>query len=725
MKKMIIQTRLRGWQAFLPFCCAFHVHAGGLPLDNSQLDAMQSAQKAESMITLPTITVRASPKKSSLLGVADTASQGTVTQAQLRNRPILRPAEVLETVPGLIVTQHSGDGKANQYFLRGFNLDHGTDLASFVDGAPVNMPSHAHGQGYSDLNFLIPELVNFIQYRKGPYNAADGDFASAGSVRIQQMHQIKHNFIEFTAGSHDYERFLAAGSTEYLGGQLLGAVDISHANGPWDQAENSQKQNVQVRYSRGSVNDGWSLALSHYQSTWGSTDQVAQRAIDSGEIGRFGLLNQTDGGMTKRTAATFNWSETTETGQRKLDLFAMHYQLNLISDFTYFLINPIRGDQFEQTDQRNVFGGRYEQSFLGNFLNFPVENKIGFSVRDDEISGDSLFLTENRVRYTTISNAKVQETTTAVYAENMTKWTPYFRSILGLRTDAYRFDVNANLAENSGNVTAYKTSPKLGLIFGPFDHTEYYANYGYGFHSNDARGTTLKINPDPRDAGYLTPIQSVTPIVRTKGGEIGLRTELVPNLHTTLALWQLDSDSELVFTGDAGTTEASRPSRRRGIELTNYYQPSKTWQFDFDLAASHSYFTDTDPAGNRIPDSIGTTASLGAAFTPSGPWSGGLRMRYFGPRILIEDNSARSTSSTLFNAEAGYQFSKNLLGKIEVLNIFNRHVNDIEYLYASCLRSESATPACDANAPTRDGVVDRHVHPSEPRSARVSLRLSF
>lgn len=719
MSRIIIQARLRGWQAFLPFCCAFHVHAGGLPLTGSQLDTSPSTT------TLPTITVTATPTKSSLLGFADTASQGTVTQAQLKNRPLLRPAEVLETVPGLIVTQHSGDGKANQYFLRGFNLDHGTDLASFVDGAPVNMPSHAHGQGYSDLNFLIPELVNFIQYRKGPYNAADGDFASAGSVRIQQLHKLKENFIELTGGSHGFARFLAAGSTPYAGGQLLGAVDITHANGPWDNPENSQKQNAQLRYSRGTINDGWSLALSHYQSTWDATDQVAQRAIESGLIGRFGTLNPTDGGMTKRTAATFNWAETSETGQRKLDLYALHYQLNLFSDFTYFLSNPTRGDQFEQADQRNIFGGRYEQSFLGNMFRFPVENKLGFSTRNDVISNDGLFLTENRVRYDTINNDKVNQATAAIYAENMTKWTPTFRSILGLRSDVYHFDVDANLAVNSGKVTAHKTSPKLGLIFGPFDQTEYYVNYGYGFHSNDARGTTLKINPDPRDAGYLTPIESVTPLVRTQGGEIGLRTELVPNLHTTLALWQLDSDSELVFTGDAGTTEASRPSRRWGIEWTNYYQPSKTWQLDFDLAASRSRFTDDDPAGNRIPDSIGTTASLGVAFTPNSPWSAGLRMRYFGPRTLVEDNSARSTSSTLFNAEAGYQFNKRLLGKIEILNLFNRQVNDIEYLYSSCLRNEGSTPACDAHAASRDGVLDRHIHPAEPRAARVSLRLSF
>ncbi len=714
MSRLIIQSRLRSWQAFLPFCCAFHVHAGGLPLDNNQIEEA----------SLPGVTVTAT-RTPNLLGIADTASQGTITQAQLKNRPLLRPAEILETVPGLIVTQHSGDGKANQYFLRGFNLDHGTDLASFVDGAPVNMPSHAHGQGYSDLNFIIPELVNFIQYRKGPYNAADGDFASAGSVRIEQMRQLKENFVELTAGSFGYARFLAAGSTEYLGGQLLGAVDASHSDGPWDVAENSKKQNVQLRYSRGSLNNGWSLALSHYQSDWGSTDQVAQRAIDDGVIGRYGSLNPSDGGETKRTALTFNWADTTLTGQRKLDLFALHYKLNLFSDFTYFLNNPIRGDQFEQLDKRNIFGGRYEQSFFGNVFSYPMQNKLGISARHDAISSDGLFLTENRVRYATVSDDQVNETSAALYAENTIHWTPYFRSILGLRSDFYYFDVDANIAQNSGNRYAHKTSPKIGFIFGPFEKTEYYINYGYGFHSNDARGTTLRINPDPRDAGYLSPVDSVSPLVRTKGGELGFRTEILPHLHSTVALWQLNSDSELVFVGDAGTTEASRPSRRRGIEWTNYYQPSKSWQVDVDTAFSQAKFTDADPAGNHIPDAIATTASMGIAYTPNSPWSAGLRLRYFGPRPLNEDNSIRSAASTLVNAQVGYQFSKHFLGKLEILNLLNRQVNDIEYLYASCLRSESTTSACNANATSREGFLDKHLHPAESRAVRVSLRVNF
>lgn len=694
------------------------VYAGGLPLNTDQTNEQSSV--------LPTIVVQANNTEPlSLLGVATTASQGTVTQAQLAHRPLLRPAEVLETVPGLIVTQHSGDGKANQYFLRGFNLDHGTDLASFVDGVPINMPSHAHGQGYTDLNFLIPELINTVQYRKGPYNAADGDFASAGTVQIQQLRKLPENFIELTLGSFDYRRLLAAGSAPLAGGDLLAAADISRADGAWDVPENSQRENVQLRYSRGNLNNGWSLALSHYQSEWDSTDQVAQRAIDSGLISRFGSLNSSDGGDTQRTALTFNWAAKDAQGKQLLDLYAIRYRLNLFSDFTYFLNNPVGGDQFHQADERAVLGGRFEQTFFNQWFGYQSQNKLGFTTRNDIIDGVGLFLTENRQRFDTISNDKIKQSSAGLYVENLTKWLPYLSSTLGLRGDIYHFDVDSNLPINSGTNTAHKFSPKLGLVFGPFQHTEYYANYGYGFHSNDARGTTIHINPDPRDAGYLEPVDAVSPLVRTKGGELGMRAEWLPNLHSTLALWQLDSDSELVFVGDAGNTEASRPSRRRGLELTNYYQPSRMWQLDVDAAFSQSRFTDDDPAGKYIPDSIATTASMGLAYTPDSPWSAGLRMRYFGPRVLIEDKSIRSKTSTLFNAEVGYQFNPRLHGTLEALNLFNQKANDIEYYYASCLKTENALAECDATATNRDGMIDRHIHPTEPFQLRASLRVTF
>lgn len=262
-------------------------------------------------------------------------------------------------------------------------------------------------------------------------------------------------------------------------------------------------------------------------------------------------------------------------------------------------------------------------------------------------------------------------------------------------------------------------------MFGPWRNTEYYAGYGYGFHSNDARGTTIRINPDPRDPGYLQPVDSVSALVRTKNIELGIRTEWFKNLHGTLSLWQMDSDSELVFVGDAGTTEASRPSRRQGIEISHYYKPSQQLIIDVDAAWSKARFKDNAPEGQYIPGAIETTASAGISYKPNHAWSTGLRLRYFGPRPLLEDNSEKSSSSTLVNLQATYHINPHWQAQLDVLNLFNRKVNDIEYLYQSCLSQEAALPECNASASTREGMVDRHVHPAELRALRLSVRYTF
>lgn len=683
--------------------------AGGLPLTNHEMD------------------IRATPN-AVLLGLADSAAQGTVTQAQLEHRPLLRPAEVLETIPSLIVTQHSGDGKANQYFLRGFNLDHGTDFATTVDGVPVNMPTHAHGQGYSDLNFLIPELVNFVHYHKGPYHVADGDFASAGSARIETMRKMKQNFVQLTAGENNYQRLLAAGSAKVGQGDLLAAVDLSRYDGPWQEPENLHKENAILRYSEGSTSNGWSVVAQHYQAKWDATDQIAQRAVEQGLIDRFGSLDRSSGGDSQRSSLAFSQNISQPEYRQRINAYIMDYQLNLFSNFSYFLTDPLRGDQFEQADRRTVMGGQAQRTWLNQWQGRDMQNTLGVDLRHDQIRQVGLYQTDQRQRFATIRQDQVQQSALALYAENQMQWQPWLRSIVGLRADAYRFDVESDRPENSDRVNDEIFSPKASVVFGPWQKTEYYLSYGTGFHSNDARGTTIRINPDPRDAGFLQPLDRVTPLVRTQGAEFGIRSELIPQLHSTLSFWQLRSDSELLFIGDAGTTEASRPSRRQGIEWTNVYQPNNVINIDADFAWSRSRFRDQDAAGQYIAGAIERTASAGLRYTPTGTWSAwsaGLRARYFGSRPLIEDNSVRSASSTLLNAQVGYQFSPRLQGSVEILNLLDKKANDIEYLYESCLRSEANTPACDATAASRDGVTDRHFHPTEPRTWRASLRMNF
>lgn len=677
--------------------------------------AVPSWSNAAGIPTLDVVVVTANSE--GLIGAADSASEGTVTAKQLEHRPLLRPAEVLEVVPGLIISQHSGDGKANQYYLRGFNLDHGTDFASTLLGMPVNMPTHGHGQGYSDLQFLIPELVERMQYRKGPYAAEQGDFATAGAASIDYFRKLDASFADLGIGQNGYRRALLAGSPQAGPGNLLYALEWTENNGPWSLAENIGKSNALLRYSQGVRTNGWSVAAMAYRSQWSSTDQVPQRAIDSGHISRFGNLDPTDGGKTHRYSLSGEWSEKEDKRWTRANAYVIDYGLNLWSNFTFCTLgcNPGPGDQFEQADRRKVYGLNATRTWYGDWAGKAVDFTLGMQSRYDDIGNVGLYATTARQRWGMVRQDKVKEGSLSLYGESQIQWIEKFRSILGLRGDFYSFDVASNLAENSGKLKAHIGSPKLSLIFGPWDKTEYYANAGYGFHSNDARGTTLKVNPDFRDPGYLGPVDPVTPLVRAKGYELGIRSAIIPRLQTSLAFWRLDLASELLFVGDAGTTEASFPSRRTGIEWANYWTPTNSITVDADLAISRARFTTIDSTlpGNHIPGAIEKTASLGISYDGQGKWSGGLRLRYFGPRPLIEDGSIHSQASTLLNLQAGYKIDRRMKLTVSLLNLLDARVSDIDYYYSSQLRNEPAP------------VDDIHTHPTEPRTLRLALRLNF
>ena len=669
--------------------------------------------------TLDEVSVTA--KATDQLGVASTSSEGTVTAAQLENRPLLRPAEVLEVVPGLIVSQHSGDGKANQYYLRGFNLDHGTDFSTSLMNMPVNMPTHAHGQGYTDLNFLIPELVERVQYRKGTYYAGDGDFSAAGSARIDYVRNLDAPFAQVTVGSDGYARALAAASPTLKEGNMLIAAEGYHNDGPWTVPEHLRKNNVVLRYGQGERDDGWGVSLLGYDAQWTATDQIAQRAMAT--VGRYGSLDPTTGGNTHRYSLSGDWADTGNNGSSHANVYVIDYALKLWSNFTY-ATDPVHGDQFLQADNRTIVGAKASHNWLQDMHGMPVITTIGTDVRHDDIDV-GIFLTENRNTWGTVRNDKVKQTSVSLWGETQVQWQKNFRSILGVRGDSYQFDVNSDTAANSGNKKDAIISPKLSLVFGPWDKTEYYLNAGRGFHSNDARGTTIAVNPDPRPgtraAGCSGPVGTCTgdalnpvkPLVPATGYEVGVRSALLNGLQTSLTLWRLDIDSELIFTGDAGTTEASRPSRRQGVEWANYWTPTAWLLLDGDVSISSAHFTDNDPVGNRIPGAIEQAASVGVSLQESEPWSAGLRLRYFGPRPLIEDNSVRSKSSTLVNMQLGYRISKPVKISMEILNLFNEQVSDIDYYYSSQLPGEAAP------------VNDIHSHPAEPRALRVTLRMTF
>ncbi|WP_226402727.1 TonB-dependent receptor [Ferribacterium limneticum] len=670
--------------------------------------AMSPAFAHES-VELSAVEVRA--RAENLEGIAASGSEGVVSSQRLAAVPILRPGEALEMVPGLIVTQHAGDGKANQYFLRGFNLDHGTDFATYVGGVPVNMPTHAHGQGYTDLNFLIPELVERISFRKGPYFAEEGDFSSAGAAHIDYVRKIDSTLGQVTLGQNGYARSLLAGSPEVAGGHLLYGLELFHNDGPWQIEEHYRKINGVLRYSQGTPNDGFSLTGMAYRGRWTSTDQIAQRAISSGAVDRFGSLDPTTGGETYRYSLSGEWAKRREKAQSKVNVWWLKSDLDLWSNFQYCLnAGCPPGDQFKQAERRQAGGFAVSHAMFDRWGGFEVENSIGLQGRIDDLNPVGLYTTSARQTLGTVREDKVTQRSLGLWAQNEMRWTEWFRSVQGLRADTYDFTVNSNLAVNSGKASDQMVTPKLSLIFGPWRKTELYLNYGHGFHSNDARGTTIRVDP----ADGVTPVQAVKPLVRTKGYELGLRSELVPGWQSTVALWQLDSASELLFVGDAGTTEASRPSRRYGVEWTNLYVLSDWLALDADLAWSHARFRDHDPvAGDFIPGAVATTANIGLTLDHLGPWFGAVRLRYFGPRPLIEDNSVRSGASALTNLRIGYKFSRQTQLALDIYNLFDRKVNDIEYWYDSQLATEGAA------------VNDRHIHPTEPRSPRLTISHRF
>lgn len=650
-----------------------------------------------------------------LIGESRAASEGVVLAIQLEGRPVLRPGEVLEVVPGLVVTQHSGDGKANQYFLRGFNLDHGTDFATRVDGIPVNMPTHAHGQGFSDINFLIPELVDRVRYRKGTYFADEGNFSAAGAADIVYRRKLDAALASLTIGQDAYYRALLAASPAVGGGVLLGAIDYSTADGPWDLPQDYRKVNGLLKFSRGEAERGLAVTAMGYDGRWDSTDQIPARAVAGNCaaipfcISRFGYVDGTSGGESHRYSLSVDaWSNHDDGRGWTASAWAMDYHLELVSNFTY-AIDQDNGDQFEQYDDRRVYGGRFEYVWPASVTSRPGALRAGAELRRDEIEPVGLYLTTQAERRETVREDDVTQTSWSAYVAHDQRWSDWLRTELGLRFDYFDFDVSSNLAANSGSASDSIASPKATVVFGPWYETEYFVNAGRGFHSNDARGTTIRVDP----ADGVTPVDRVDPLVAATGAEVGFRSGAFPGWQLYGALWGLELDSELLFVGDGGITEPSRESRRWGVELGAFCRPLAWLILDLDYAWSHARFRGADPAGDRIPGAVENVVSLGIAVNRDDGWFGGARVRYLGEAPLIEDNSVRSDPTLLVNLEAGYRFNRQWSAFLTVFNLFDAEDSDISYFYESQLPGEAAP------------VGGIHFHPVEPRTLRATVTVGF
>ena len=573
----------------------------------------------------------------------------------------------------------------------------------------MNTPTGAHAHGYADATFLIPELVGGVQFKKGPYFADEGDFSAAGAANINYLNVLDRPLLNLSAGEEGWGRVLAAVSPSVGAGTLLAALEVNRMDGPWERPDDYERINGVVRYSRGDNRNGFSITGMSYQADWSSTDQVPQRAIDSGLITRFGNLDDSDGGEAERHSVVADVQRSFGANSIRGSGYFLRNRLTLFSNFTYFLDDPIAGDQFEQSEERSTVGGRVTVRRLHRWAGRHAESAAGVQVRRDWLDPIGLYHTSARRRVATVREDEVDQTMTGVYGQTEIEWSRYARTTFGLRADLYQFSVTADLPQNSGRGSKALASPKLSAVFGPFAATEFYANAGLGFHSNDARGATIAIDPKSGE-----PVDRVTPLARARGAEFGVRTVRVRGLQSTLALWYLGLDSELLFVGDAGTTEPGRPSSRVGLEWANYWRPTSWLTADGDVSISRARFTDDDPAGTSIPGALDRVISAGATVQGPGGATGSLRLRHFGPRPLIEDSSVKSRATTIWNGDIGYRFSPRLHLSLDVFNLLDADVSDIDYFYASRLQNEPD-----------GGVEDIHTHPALPRSARLALRIAF
>lgn len=641
-------------------------------------------------------------------GAYVSASQGWVSGDTLVERPTLRTGEILEFIPGMMVTQHSGSGKANQYFLRGFNLDHGTDFTVHVDGMPVNMRSHGHGQGYSDLNFVIPELIDNLSYFKGTYYANIGDFSSAGGAFFNLKSALSKNLASFTIGENGFYRGVALNQFDVEKGNVVSAFEYQTYDGPWtDVNEDVHKKNANIRYVTPLANGQLSVTAMAYDNSWNGADQIPARAIESGLIDRLGSIDTEVGGTSSRYSLSANYVSDTFNAS----LYAIDTDLTLFSNFTYFLDNPQQGDQFEQADDRKIYGGEI-MTTLPLSITQGSSVTLGGQWRFDDIDNVGLYRTQNLERFGTIREDTIDSRSASLFAQSNIVLTDALSLSLGGRYDYLSVDVDSDLQANSGSESDGLFTLKAGLKYLLNDEVTTFVNIGQGFHSNDARGATITVDPvsgEPTEPSDL--------LVKSLGYETGVNYTNNRTFNISAALWYLELDSELVYVGDAGFTEASRPSERYGAEFSAYYWLSHHVTTDLEAAWTHARFSDTaEGEGDHIDGTVPGVVSAGITYYEQSNQLGlsyALRARYLSSRTVDSNDEISPPSTFIVNTQVRYR-EDNWDVALEVLNALDSDDHDIDYFYASRLQGEPS-----------EGVEDLHFHPVEPRTVRVTFNLRY
>jgi outer membrane receptor protein involved in Fe transport len=652
------------------------------------------------------------------------ASSSVVRDRDFLLRPHARPADILQVTPGLYVAQHAGGGKANQYFLRGFDGDHGTDIALSVDGVPVNMVSHGHGQGYADLNWLIPEVAQRIEVFKGPYFAQYGDFATAGAINVVTHEEFDTNRVSVSGGMFNTYRGLVIASPKLDDWRPLVAAEIASSDGPFDHGEDLQRFNLFTRVAHDfSSTASISLTATSYAGSWNASGQLPLRAVEAGTLDRFGAVDPSDGGNSARHSVYARYhAHPSSDSAVVVTGYLVDYRLTLFSNFTFFSRDPEHGDQIEQRDKRVLSGGQASYRFTEHAGDIEFTTSVGTQVRSDAIA-NSLHYDERRERLTTVVDAEIGETSLGVYAEEDVAWTPWLRTIFGARADYFSFDVDDQLEDlesedtrSSGVESALRASPKASLVLTPAPDTDLYLNFGMGFHSNDARGVVRSDDP-------------VKPLARAIGYEIGARTRLWDRLDLALSLFALDLDSEIVWVGDEGTTEARGASRRIGAEFEARAM-LLPWLFaDLDVTLNRATFTDLPSDANAVPLAPELLVSGGLSVRHPAGYYGRVGLFHLGDRAASEDRFFTAQGFTRLDATAGYRAERYELS-VTVANLTNTEWAEAQFENVSRLMGETEASCPASTRPVVEsgafiGCDDIHFTPGPPIQLQATASLFF
>ncbi len=706
-------------------------------IQNEDVETVNDSASSNEVIELEKVLVKGER-------VYSTASSRSIRDFDLNVRPVSTAQDMLQLAPGLVIAQHAGGGKAEQIFLRGFDADHGTDVAISSDGTPVNMVSHGHGQGYADIHFAIPELVESIDVFKGPYFARYGNFSTAGSIQFRTKDKIDGNMLKIEGGEFNTQKFtgmfqlptLSEHQNAYFAGQFY------NTDGPVESEQDFQRLNLFGKF-RTDINEKSKLSVSasSFTSAWDASGQIPQRAVDSGLISRFGTIDDLEGGQTGRQNLNLIYTATGEGNSQFLfQPYFCRYNFKLFSNFTFFLEDSENSDMIEQTDDRTVLGLNTEYKFTQSISSIQVNTTFGGGFRSDDIAV-SLWHSPNRRRLTQRVDSGIIERNLFLWAQEELIINPKLRFQLGLRGDYFTFNVEdyldtlsdetVTLPHASGYAQEAMLNPKFNMVYSPIQSIDVFLNFGTGFHSNDARDVVIEQTISDLEQIYksqelseeqiderLTQMNfnrehaGVQTLPRAIGAEIGTRHRFFDRFNIGFAGWWLELDEELVFVGDAGETEISGKSQRIGIDIEGRIKILSWLWVDTDVNLSQGKYVDEPDDANQIPLAPRITSTGGlTAIHPSG-WDVSLRYRHIGDRPANEDGSVTAEGYTVVNLGLSYSYGP-FQYFVVVENLFDVDWNEAQFDTESRLRDET------------ESVSEIHFTPGNPLNLQAGISFQF